>query len=106
MGAELPRTIRMGPALLAALLVVGALAACAAPAANPAAAPPKPAAAAASAAAPAGAGAAAPAPAPTGQAEWDQLVAAARREGKLDLAGPNTTFGRQALLEFQKDYPD
>jgi iron(III) transport system substrate-binding protein len=107
MGADPSRPIRPVPAALV-MLLIGALLACAAPAPSPVTAPSKPAPAAANASAPASASAPSgqAAAAPTGLSEWDQPVAAARREGKLELAGPNTTFGRQALLEFQKDYPD
>ncbi len=98
MHAGLPRPSQRRRAPLGALLVVGMLAGCAPSATSPAAAPAAP----PSAPAPAGQAA----PAPERQVQWDQMVAAARREGSLDLAGPNTTFGRQALLEFQKDYPD
>jgi iron(III) transport system substrate-binding protein len=92
--------------LLVATVVLGLLGGCAQPAAAPAVAPPSAASSAAGAAASAPAPADPAANAPAAPAEWPQVVAAARREGALDLAGPNTTFGRQALLEFQKDYPD
>jgi iron(III) transport system substrate-binding protein len=49
----------------------------------------------------------APATATTGwQAEWDRLVAAARREGKVMVAGPPGDLYRRALTSFQQAYPD
>jgi iron(III) transport system substrate-binding protein len=39
------------------------------------------------------------------QSEWDRLVAAARQEGKVVVAGPPGDSYRNAVLEFQKQYP-
>jgi iron(III) transport system substrate-binding protein len=82
------------------VLLLGLLVAACAPTAAPGAttAPPKPAA--ASAAAPAAA------EAPGWQAEWDRLVAAARQEGKVVLFGPPGAANREAMLSFQKAYPE
>ncbi len=52
--------------------------------------------------APASAGAP-PASEPPG---WDQLIAAAKQEGRLALSGPPGALWRDALLAFQKDYPE
>jgi ABC-type Fe3+ transport system substrate-binding protein len=79
--------------LLACIALVG-VGACApaAPAAptSPAAAPPP--------APPAGASAG-------GASDWDQLVAAARQEGKLVVSGPTGQLWREALQTFEQDYP-
>lgn len=40
------------------------------------------------------------------QAEWDQTLAAAKKEGKLILAGAPGDLYRQAALAFEKAYPD
>jgi len=37
--------------------------------------------------------------------DWDQLVAAANKEGKLALAAPNYDLWRKALETFSQDYP-
>ncbi len=42
----------------------------------------------------------------SGTAEWEQAVAAARREGKLVIAGPPGATYRAATLGFQQQYPD
>src|SRR5688500_5088206 len=82
----------LGPIVLAALL----LAACA-----PAASQPKPAAATQAAkptSAPAGGAAAS-------TAEWDRVLAAAKQEGKVVVAGPIGTPARDALTDpFQQKY--
>jgi iron(III) transport system substrate-binding protein len=41
-----------------------------------------------------------------GQDEWDQVVAAARQEGAVVVAGPPGSGYRQALAEFEKRYPE
>src|SRR5581483_2906595 len=39
--------------------------------------------------------------------EWDGIVAAAKREGKIVIQGPQGTDARDALVEgFQRKYPD
>jgi iron(III) transport system substrate-binding protein len=79
-----------------ALLLAVALAACA-PAAAPSPAP--------AAAKPAGQSAAAP-PAAAQPAGWDQLVAAARQEGRLAIAGPpGQEYRGVAVEDFQRAYP-
>jgi iron(III) transport system substrate-binding protein len=73
--------------------IVGSLlaAACAGPASPPSAASPQ-------------AAGGAPAAAPT---EWEQTVAAARREGKVVIMGPAGTESHDALVSgFQRKYPD
>lgn len=40
------------------------------------------------------------------KAEWDQTVAAAKKEGKLVLAGPRGELYRTAAAAFQKAYPE
>jgi iron(III) transport system substrate-binding protein len=40
------------------------------------------------------------------EGEWQRTVAAANREGKLVLAGPPAPTYREALLEFQRRYPE
>jgi iron(III) transport system substrate-binding protein len=87
---------------LAAILAV-AMASCA-PASSPAAAPASPAAPAPAAAAPASQ--AAPTTDAAWQAEWNRTVAAAKQEGKLALMGSGGTLIRDALMEFQKAYPE
>jgi iron(III) transport system substrate-binding protein len=78
-------------AALLAVIFVGA--ACAPPAAAPAGRQ-----------APSGAGMSPPAPA---NPEWEQTVAAARREGKLVILGPPGADARDALTAgFQKRYPE
>jgi hypothetical protein len=47
----------------------------------------------------------APAPAAEPNA-WERLVAAARQEGKLVIAAPANRAARDAVMEFQKAYPD
>jgi len=39
------------------------------------------------------------------KARWDKTVAAANKEGRLDVAGPSGRQWQQLLLEFGKDYP-
>src|ERR671932_356630 len=56
-------------------------------------------------AAPAGTSAASTASAGS-QAEWDRTMAAARQEGKLALSGPPGQLWRDALLTFERDYPE
>jgi iron(III) transport system substrate-binding protein len=76
--------------MLPLTLALTLLAACAPPrpAAPPAAAP-------------------ASAPAASADAEWEQTLAAARREGKLSLFGPATAEIRHALTEeFERHFPD
>ncbi len=41
-----------------------------------------------------------------GKAKWDAVVAAAKKEGRLVVAGPSGRAWRDALLRFRKDYPD
>src|SRR5210317_1240456 len=41
-----------------------------------------------------------------GKAKWDKVVAAAKKEGKLVVAGPSGRAWRGVLVKFQKDYPD
>jgi iron(III) transport system substrate-binding protein len=97
------------PRAIGALLVALLLAACAParPAAQPA-----PAAPAASSAPPAAVAQAtdrqAPAQAsvPAWQAEWEQVLAAAREEGKVVVAGPYGPRAHDAAREFQKKYPE
>src|SRR5262245_53383818 len=96
-----------GPACLIAALAGGLLLTACGPAASPApasapAAPPaaQPAAPAAPAAAPAST-----ASAGDWRAEWDKTVAAARQEGKIAIAGPAIPAAREAVLTFQKAYP-
>lgn len=38
--------------------------------------------------------------------EWDQAVAAAKKEGALNVSGPSGRIWRDQLLEFQKSYPE
>ncbi|HLH22292.1 MAG TPA: extracellular solute-binding protein [Chloroflexota bacterium] len=91
---------------LALLVLLALLAACgptagsggAAPAARPGSGEP-PAAASASPAAATGDSAAAP-------AGWDQMVAAAKQEGRLVISAPANTIWREQLTAFQKDYPE
>src|SRR5712692_9699403 len=103
-------SVRSGMRLVAVLsLVALALAGCGptassgtvAPAAQPAAGPSAsaPAAGAPSAAASAGDRAAAP-------AGWDEMVAAAKQEGRLVISAPANTIWREQLTAFQKDYPE
>src|SRR5687768_11378457 len=96
-------------AFLGVLLLVGS--ACGP---TPAAAPSKPAAAPSGAgAAPAGGGAPGSASGTTAgtaasnaPAGWEQTVAAAKQEGKLALSGPPGQLWRDALVAFEKDYPE
>ena len=46
------------------------------------------------------------APAPSAQAEWDALVAAAKREGKVAIAGAPGSGYREAVMEFRTRYPE
>src|SRR5712692_7498417 len=103
-------SVRSGTRLLAVLSLVGlALGGCgptassgtAAPAAQPAAgqSASAPAAAPPPAAASAGDRAAAP-------AGWDEMVAAAKQEGRLVISAPANTIWREQLTAFQKDYPE
>jgi iron(III) transport system substrate-binding protein len=47
------------------------------------------------------------APKPVSAAEWDQIVAAAKREGKIVVNGPAGVEAREALVaEFNKKYPE
>jgi iron(III) transport system substrate-binding protein len=93
--------------MLGLVLVVAWAAAC-----GPSAAPsPAPAGSGAGQAAPAGGGAAGPAAAggAAGQAapNWDTTVAAAKREGRLSIMGPQGNEMRDSLtLGFQEKYPD
>jgi ABC-type Fe3+ transport system substrate-binding protein len=41
-----------------------------------------------------------------GKAEWDKVVAAAKKEGKLVVAGPSGRAWRGVLVKFQNDYPE
>lgn len=41
-----------------------------------------------------------------GKTKWDKVVAAAKKEGKLVVAGPSGRAWRGVLVKFQKDYPD
>jgi iron(III) transport system substrate-binding protein len=88
----LSRSWRGALGLVAVLLAAGACAPAAAPSAAPAAAKPA-------------AGAAAPAAPTSAEAEWEQTVAAARREGKLVISAPTGALWRQALQTFEEDYP-
>jgi iron(III) transport system substrate-binding protein len=82
--------------LLALLGTLAVLGACAPAAQNPAAAP---------AAAPAAPAASAPA-APAWQAEWDRMLAAARQEGVVNVAGPPGDLNRDAYARaFEAAYP-
>jgi iron(III) transport system substrate-binding protein len=93
-----PRIFRLYAALGLAALLAGALAGCAP------AAPPSPAPAAANPVSrPAAPASATPA---IGSAEWDQLLVAAKEEGKVVVVGPPGQVYRDALVEFQKRFPD
>src|SRR5262249_53259060 len=97
------RALSRGSAGLVAALAVGLLLTACAPAGSR---PP----AAARAAPPAARAAqrAAPASSASGndwRAEWDRTVAAAKPEGKIAIAGPAIPAAREALLAFQKAYP-
>jgi iron(III) transport system substrate-binding protein len=39
------------------------------------------------------------------KAKWDKVVAAAEKEGRLDVSGPSGRLWTKALKEFSKDYP-
>src|SRR4051812_47257448 len=99
------------PSLLGVTVaLVGALLACA-PSAAPAPAPKAAQASGAADGAPAAGTSAAPAAgtsaAPAGTpAQWDEILAAARREGKVVVAGPPGQVYRDGLIEFQTRYPD
>lgn len=41
-----------------------------------------------------------------GQAKWDKIVAAAKKEGKLVVAGPSGRAWRGVLVKFQEAYPE
>ena len=43
---------------------------------------------------------------PAWQAEWDRAVAVAKQEGKVVLFGPPGAANREAMLSFQKTYPE
>jgi ABC-type Fe3+ transport system substrate-binding protein len=73
----------------------------AAPAAQPAAGQSASAPAAGASAAAPSAGSAAAAP-----AGWDEMVAAAKQEGRLVISAPANTIWREQLTGFQKDYPE
>jgi ABC-type Fe3+ transport system substrate-binding protein len=74
-----------------AALTLGLVACSPAPAAAPTAAPP----------------AATAAPKPAAAAEWDQVVAAAKREGKVSIIGPVGNTSRDGLAAgFNRMYPD
>jgi ABC-type Fe3+ transport system substrate-binding protein len=47
-----------------------------------------------------------PAQASAGQAEWERTLQAARQEGKVIVNGPTGAGPREALVQFQKAYPD
>src|SRR5262249_1236347 len=97
------RALSRGSAGLVAALAVGLLLTACAPAAAPAppSAPPAP--------------PAPPAPRPAARAsagaagewgaEWDRAAAAAKQEGKIAIAGPAIPAAREAVLTFQKAYP-
>jgi hypothetical protein len=44
--------------------------------------------------------------APAWQAEWDRAVTAAKQESKVVLFGPPGAANREAMLSFQKTYPE
>ena len=46
------------------------------------------------------------APAAGGPSEWDRTLAAARQEGKVTVVGPPGQVYRDALMEFQRAYPE
>jgi iron(III) transport system substrate-binding protein len=84
----------------------------AAPAAKPAEAKPAASPAAKAEAQPAASPAAKPAASPAAKAEakpaadWDTVLAAAKREGKVLVAGPPGTAYREAMRPFEQKYPD
>ena len=41
-----------------------------------------------------------------GKAKWDKVVAAAKKEGKLVVAGPSGRAWRGVLVKFQEAYPE
>ncbi|HEY7065746.1 MAG TPA: extracellular solute-binding protein [Chloroflexota bacterium] len=92
---------RRGLVLL--IVLVAALAACAAPPAAPSATGGAAAPGASAAARPASAAAAA---SDGWEAEWAQVLAAAKREGVVVVMGPPGDSIRTALTEFQRAYPD
>jgi iron(III) transport system substrate-binding protein len=47
-----------------------------------------------------------PAPAASANGEWDQVVSAARQEGRLMLAGPAGQYFRDAVDVFRRTYPE
>src|SRR5687768_7756300 len=101
------RPARWARALLLVLaLVAVACAGTAQPAAPGTPAPAKPSGASVGAGgAPASASSAPAAPAAAPDAAWEQLVAAARQEGQLDLSAPPGDLWRRALSTFEQDYP-
>lgn len=96
----------LGPLVVSGLLLGAACAPAAAPA--PTATSTKPAATAATAARPTeGPSAAAKPAASTDQtAEWEKVLAAAKKEGKVVVSGSTGDGFRNAMLAFQKTYPD
>jgi iron(III) transport system substrate-binding protein len=80
-----------------AVVVAFALLSCAPTAPAPPSASAKPA---------AGESTAAPSGSATWQAEWDRTLAGARHEAKVVVVGPPGQVYRDALMEFQKTYPD
>src|SRR3972149_6175660 len=53
-----------------------------------------------------GAAVAKPTAAPDWKTEWEKTLAAAKKEGKLVLAGPRGATYRDAIMTFQKAFPD
>jgi iron(III) transport system substrate-binding protein len=101
-------------ALLSTVLLGVVLMACAQQPAPPGAGPPRAAEGGAERAAPASSGAGQPAPASAGgqsslaaaDVEWERVVAAARQEGKLVLAGPAGEYFREVVGVFRAAYPE
>ena len=73
------------------------------PASSPA---PSKSAAASTSPAPSASAAAKPSASDDWKAEWDKVVAAAKKEGKVVVAGPRGELYRNAAMEFQKAYPE
>ncbi len=48
----------------------------------------------------------APSASAPGPADWDETVAAAKREGKVVVSGPANAVWREQLTAFQKEYPE